>query len=256
MSKLIKNENGIGQVLVIAIIVVVLVVAGLIIWQATKTKKSPTSNIAPTSASTTKTTSKPLVSSACQKVFNDSSLCAFAAHSNISTMAYNATGTSTSATGSKSTFTVVNDGKGNTEVTYSNGGQLLTSVTLDGNTYVQTGAGGTWYEYSGSSLGSAQSVPNPTSGFNLNFTTSIPAGVSVSKVGTSACGNLTCNQYKVTDSSTPTTTEYVYFDTTNYLLREWTSNDTSTGVSVDLTFSYPSAPITIKMPSPVQQISS
>jgi hypothetical protein len=248
MTRLSSNEKGVGGSLVIIVIVVVLAVAGVITWQLTK--KSPSST--PTSSSVSaKTASSAAVSSACLKQFNDNSLCAFAEHTNISSQQYVAMGTATSATGTKSTFTVKNDGKGNTEVIYGSNGQQLTSISLDGVTYIQSAPGGTWYEYSGSSLSSATSVPNPTSGFNLNFTTTTPAGVKVTKIGTASCGSLSCEEYKVVVASAPTATQYVYFDTSDYLLRQWASNEPG-GVSVNLTFSYPA--VTITKPSPVQQI--
>ena len=187
------------------------------------------------------------------KAYNDSNLCAFANHTNIASQQYVAIGTATTGSGTSSTFTVSNDGKGNTEVTYGSNGQEVSSISLDGVTYVQEGTGTTWLEYSSGAVG-ATAVPNPTSGFDLNFNSSTPAGVTVTKEGTSACGSLSCYGYKVVDVATPTTTAYVYFDTHDYLLRHWTSNDTTTGVSVNLTFSYKT--VTITKPSPVQQITT
>jgi hypothetical protein len=247
MSKLSKNQKGIAQLYVIIAVIIVLAAGGVIAWQATK-KSTPT---APSSTASANTAT---VSSACLKSYNDSALCAFAEHTKIADQQYVAIGTATSGTGTTSTFTVSNDGKGNTEVIYGSNGQEISSISLGGITYIQVGTGTTWLEYSSSTLGSAGVAPNPTSGFDLNFNTATPAGVTVTKKGTSACGSLTCYGYKVADVSTPTTTTYVYFDTHNYLLRHWTSNDTTTGVSVNLTFSYHL--VTIAKPSPVQQVTT
>lgn len=251
MPALKNDERGVGSIVIIGIAVVVLAIAGVTVWKLSS--KKTTSSTASTTA-TTKSVSTVAVSSSCLKAFHDSSLCAFANHTNISSQQYVATGTATSSSGTKSTFTVENDGKGNTDVAYGSNGKQISSISLDGVTYVQSAPGSTWLGYAGTGLGAASSVPNPTSGFNVNFTSSTPAGVSVTKVGTAACGKLSCNEYKVVDSATPTTTEYVYFDTQDYLLRQWTSNDTSTGVAVDLTFTY--QPVTIAKPSPVQMIST
>jgi len=248
MSKLTRDENGIGQVLIIVLIVIVLAVAGGVVWKLTKKN----SNTNTSSTTTSATASKPAISSACLKSFNDNSLCAFAEHTNINSQQYVATGTATTATGATSTFTVQNDGKGNTEVAYGSSGKQISSISLDGVTYIQEGAGTTWLEYSSASLGQAAAAPNPTSGFNLNFTTTTPAGVTVTKQGTAACGALSCNKYKVVVAATPGATQYVYFDSKDYMLRQWTSSDPSTGINVNLTFSYPS--VTITKPSPVQQI--
>jgi hypothetical protein len=247
MSKLSKNQKGMAQLYVIIAVIIVLAAGGVIAWQATK-KSTPT---APSNTASANTAT---VSSACLKAYNDSSLCAFAEHTKIANQQYVAIGTATSGTGTTSTFTVSNDGKGNTEVIYGSNGQEISSISLGGITYIQEGTGTTWLEYSSSTSGSATVAPNPTSGFDLNFNTATPVGVTVTKEGTSACGSLTCYGYKVVDVSTPTTTAYVYFDTHDYLLRHWTSNDTTTGVSVNLTFSYHS--VTIAKPSPVQQITT
>lgn len=248
MSMLTRNEKGIGQVLLIAIIIVVLVLAGGVIWKLTKKNSNTNTNASTTSASG----SQSAVSSTCLQSFKDRSLCAFAEHTNINSQQYAATGTATTAAGATSTFTVQNDGKGNTEVTYSSSGKQISSISLGGATYIQEGAGTTWLEYSSAALGQAAAAPNPTSGFNLNFTTTTPAGVTVTKQGIVACGSLSCDKYKVVVAATPGATQYVYFDSKDYLLRQWTSSDPSTGVHVDLTFTY--QPVMITKPSPVQQI--
>jgi len=236
-----------AQLYVIIAIIVVLVGGGVVAYEATK-KSTPNS---PTTVSQKASTAT--VASACLKSYNDSQLCAFAEHTNIASQQYVAIGTATIVNGTSPTFTVSNDGKGNREVTYGYNGQEISSITLNGITYIQEGSGTTWLEYTASSTVAA-SAPNPTSGFDLNFNTSTPAGVSVTKVGTSACGSLTCYDYKVVDVATPTTTAYVYFDTHDYLLRHWTSSDSTTGVNVNLTFTYKS--VTITKPSPVQQITT
>ena len=189
------------------------------------------------------------VNAACLKDFSDSKLCAFAEHTALSTMQYVAVGTATNAAGTSTSFTVKSDGKGDKDITYMSGSEQISAVILDGITYVQESAGGTWYEYT--TGGSSFTAADPTLGFTFNFNQATAAGVSVTKEGTAACGSLTCYKYKVIDSTIPGGTAYVYFDTNAYLLRQWTSTNTTTGISVNLTFSYPA--VTITEPSPVQQ---
>jgi hypothetical protein len=243
MPNLRRDENGIGQALIIVIIVVVLAVAGGIIWQSTKKNSNTTTGTA---------ISKPVVSSTCLQSFKDNALCAFAEHTNISSQQYVAKGTATLTNGTTSTFTVLNDGKGNTEVTYSSAGKQISSIRLNGVGYVQGSPGSSWLEYSNAGVGQATATPNPTSGFNLNFTTATPKDVMVTKQGTVACGSLTCKKYRVAVSSEPSGIQYVYFDTKDYMLRQWTSTNPSNGIDVNLTFNY--QPITITKPSPIQKI--
>jgi hypothetical protein len=238
----IKDNKGITKPAVIALIVIVLLVAaGVVIWQLAQ-KSSPGG-----SASITSTPSPIAVSSSCQKSFNDNTLCAFAEHLKLSAMAYVATGTATNADGASSTFTIKNDGQGNKELTYTKGSEQISAVTLNGVTYLQEGADTTWLQYP---TGNAPAAADPVSGFNLNLDTASTAGLTVTKERTSACGNLTCYGYKVIDASDPGGTAYIYFDNHSYLLRHWTSHNTRTGISVDLAFSYPT--VTIAKPSPVQ----
>ena len=238
----IKDSKGISRPIIIALIAIVLVIiAGAVIWQLTK-KSSPGG-----SAATTPTPTAVAVSSSCMKTFNDNTLCAFAEHIKLSAMEYVATGTAANAAGASSTFTVKNDGQGNKELTYSKGSEQISAITLDGVTYLQEGAGTTWSQYS---AGNAPAAANPVGSFNLNLDTASTAGLTVTKEGTSACGNLTCFGYKVVDASDPGGTAYIYFDNHNYLLRHWTSHNTKTEISVDLALSYPT--VNISKPSPVQ----
>lgn len=250
MPKLTKNESGIGYVFIIILVVVVLAAAGLIAWKVTKKNSNPSTS---STAATAKTVSNTAVSSACMKAYNDSALCAFAGHTNLSTQSYVATGTAVNSSGVHASFTSQSDGKGDTSVVYSSNGEQLSSISLDGNTYVQSSPGTTWIEYSKNSLGSA-AVPNPTSGFDLNLNNSASKQVTVIKDGTTACGDLTCYKYQVEDPSTPDAIEYVLFDTSSHLLREWISNNSSTGEAVSVSFAYQSVNIT--KPSPVESFSA
>lgn len=247
MSRLSKQEGGIGQVFIISLIVVIAAVTGVIIWRITKSdndsKKNTNISVPANYSSET---------NQCMRLLNNSLFCSFAKNTDISKQQYIATGTVTSSSGSSS-YTIQNDGQGNTQVTYIANGNQVSAISLDGSTFIQTGASATWLEYSGNNLGSA-AVTNPVSNFNLNFSSYIPAGVTVDSQGTAACGSLTCNKYKVNVASNPTATQYVYFDTSDYLLRQWTCSNLTSNTSVNLNFSY--EPVTITRPTPVQQISS
>jgi len=246
MLKSLKDNKGIASNVLIPVLVVVVVIAGLVIWQATKSSNK-------TSSSSSKTTASKVSfpeSSSCVKEFSDQHLCAFALNEQINNKQYTAVGTVTNKSGSKASYTVDNDGKGNTEVSYNANGQAISSIQLDGITYVKEGTTATWLEYSAGSA-SVPTVASPTSGFNLNFVSSTPSDVKVLYEGQVSCGSFSCFKYKVNVTSTPTATNYVYFDNSKYLLRQWTSTDSSTGINIDLSFNY--NPVSITKPSPVQQ---
>jgi hypothetical protein len=255
VPKVTKNQTGLGQVAIIIIVLVGLAVVGLIVWSLTKSNKPTNStNTANTSSNHPNIAASPAESSACLQAYNDSALCAFAEHMDVATLNYEATGTATSSTGTTSSFTIQNDGKGDKDMVYSANGKQISYIILDGQTYIQDGSGTTWLEYTGAASSSADVPADPTSGFTLNFQNSTPASVQVTKEGTATCGSLTCYKYKVIETSAPTTTTYVYFDTSSYLLRQWTYSDSSDGAAVNLTFTYPA--VVISKPSPVQQINT
>jgi hypothetical protein len=247
-----KNQKGLGQVAIIILVLVGLVIIGLIVWGLTKSNKP--SNTANTASNHPNISASPAESAACLKAYADNALCAFAVHMNVSTLSYEATGTTTSSTGTESNFTIQSDGKGDKDMVYIADSKQISYIILDGQTYIQSGSGTTWLEYTGAASTTADVPADPTSGFTLNFQNSTPASVQVTKDGTTACGSLTCYKYTVIEASASTTTTYVYFDTANYLLRQWTYSDSTDSTAVNLTFTYPTVVIT--KPSPVQQINT
>jgi outer membrane lipoprotein-sorting protein len=251
MKKIAKAEKGLSSILITAIIVVILAVAGVVIWQVTK--KSPTSNTAATNTASTTSAANANISSACLKIFNDDKLCAFAEHTDIETIEYVATGTAVNGSGTSGSFTVQHDSSNNSSIVYTTSSKQLSEINFDGATYVQNGSGTTWYEYTTSNQASAAGIPNPVSSFELKFNTGNGNGYTAIKDGTAPCGNLTCYKYQVKVASSPDTTQYVWFDTKDYLLREFSYNDSSTGISADINFSYQS--VKIAAPSPVQVVS-
>lgn len=235
------GKKGLSQVALFILAVVVLIVVGVFYLE---TYKHST-----TTSTSTKTTPSVAESSSCLKAYNDKALCAFAEHMKISTQQYIANGTATNSSGGVSNYTVKNDGKGNKEVVYTSSGNQITSITYGGTEYVQTGSGATWYK-SPASTTTASVATNPTSGFTLNLSNGKTVGVTVTKAGTASCGKYSCDKYKVVTDSTPNATQYVYFDSSKYILREWTYNNPTSGISVDLTFNF--QPVTIIKPTSAQ----
>jgi outer membrane lipoprotein-sorting protein len=235
-KKLQNNEQGIAQILIIIIAVVVLGAVGFVGYKVATKNKSKT-----TSSSTATTNA---VSSSCLSTYHDANICHFASFStSFDKTAYTATITTTQQ-GTTSTLTMKNDGKGNTAMTGTSDGQQFNSILLDGNTYI--GSGGTWMEYKSGSTAPTQS--NPTSNMNIGVGTK---GITFKNLGTDACGSQSCFKYQVTDAAMAGTTQYVWFDNSSYKLREWKYSDGS-GNSTDMTISY--GAVTITAPSPVQVI--
>ena len=144
-------------------------------------------------------------------------------------------------------MTLSSDGKGNTSLVATSNGQTLSSISLNGSTYIQTGAGATWIEYPVGSAGNPSESSNPASSMNIGVGSN---GITYKAEGTASCGSLTCYKYEVLDSAQPGATQYAWFDTSSYKLREWQESDSTEG-TVTMLVTYQAVNITA--PSPVEK---
>lgn len=241
-----KQEQGMGHILLIALIVVVLAVVGGAGYEVSQKNKPKASTNSTTVSSTSPA---PASDATCVATYHDANLCKFSANSDISKIPYTATLTTVNSSGG-GTMTLSSDGKGNTSSTLTGNGTTISTIQLAGASYVQTTSGGTWYEYPAGTSTPSSTTSNPTSSMSL----ALGSTVTYKPLGTSACGSLTCYEYSVTTALTPGQTQYVWFDTGQYKLREWKDTDTS-GDSTDMKITYPGS-VTISKPSPVQSFSS
>ena len=177
---------------------------------------------------------------------NDNRICNFEKnYLPINDASYTSTVNVTSPQGTVSNLTYSSDGKGNSAVSGTSDGQQLSSIVLDGNTYVKvTGSG--WIEYS-SSAADAPAQINPTASMNIAVGQS---SLTFQYLGTMACGSLSCYKYSVGESSQPDVSQVIGFDKTSYKLRTWTyQGDTG---STNMTIEY--EPVTIAAPSPISAV--
>ena len=242
------QEQGLGHVLLAIIIVVVLGVIGFAGYTVAN-RNSPKASTKTTT--TTSSSEKSADDTGCVSTYHDANLCKFAGNANLDKLAYKATAT-VAGSDSPGEFTVESDGKGNSSVSTTGAGQTFNAITLDGNSYIQTGS--VWYEYpKDSSTNDASNTgdTNPASGVDLV----LGSGVTYKPEGTEACGSLTCFKYEVTDTAQPSSVQTVWFDNQHYLIRRWQSADTADGKTTTtiLEVSYPGN-VTITKPSPVQVI--
>lgn len=238
-----NNEQGVAHIALAAIVVVVIAVVGFAGW---KVSSGSSSNKV---SSATKAVSA-AAKSACLSTYHDNDLCKFEAQSiaqPIDKTGYTATITS-SQSGTDTSMVFKQDGKGNTSLSTTGGDSStqLNSIQYGGSTYIETN--GVWTKYSGASVPTDTTDPST----NLDFLNSL-TNTKFTKIGSESCGGLTCLKYQITDNITPNATQYVWFDTKNYLLREWNSTDTSSG-TVDMKITYGS--VSISAPSPVQDFSA
>jgi len=236
-----RSEEGFAHLLLIIIVVVVLAAVALAGWRIMDKHKNPSTG------SNTPKVRNSAVESQCLATYHDSDLCSFqaiAAAEPIDKTAFKATLTTVQAD-SNTTMTFEQDGKGNSSLMSSGGGSALNSITFNGSTYIQNGT--TWIRYPSGT--STPTTTNPDT--NLSFLSSI-ANTKFTKLGSEACGNLTCIKYQITDNATPAVKQYAWVDTHDHLMREWSSTDGTS--STDMKLSYEA--VTITTPSPVQDFSA
>lgn len=240
MRRCIKSdERGFAHLLLIAGALGVVIVVGLAGWAVFgKNKKTP--------STTPKTTGSAYAN--CMAGYHDTKLCQFAAHYQpLAKSSYQATVSVTSPQGTISNLVYSSDGKGDSEVTGTSDGQQLSSIELAGNTFIKV-SGSDWIEYpSGATNAPAQTDPTA----NLDDSVA-ESNLSFQSLGTAACGSMTCYKYQISEHSQPDATQDIWFDTSAYLLRQWTYHG-DTG-STSMTISY--QPVSITAPSPVKVITS
>lgn len=245
-KKLRADQRGVAHLLYVVLVLVVVAGIGFAAWRISDKHKATTVGSAAVSTTANTAASKAAVSS-CLSTYHDSRLCNFAANStSFEKTAYTASVTSTQS-GTTSNLTLASDGKGNTKLTGTANGETFNSVTLNGVTYLQSGGTGPYIEYP---TGSTAPTTDPTSSMNIGVGNS---GITFKYLGTAACGSLTCYKYQVADSTMPGTTQYVWFDNSNYQLRQWQATDSS-GNTTDMTITYGSVNITA--PTDVESLSS
>ena len=248
-----SDQRGIAHLMYAVIVVVVIAIIAVVGWQvAGKNKNGSTTSSTSSSSSASAKAVANAAQSACMTKLNDKDFCKFTAQeaaqpfektASVITM----TGTSS---GESSTITLKQDGKGNTQLSMDTGGTTFNSIELNGHTYAQTAAGGPWIDY-GSSTAPGQTNPDSS----LTSLLSDLVTTKITRIGSEACGNLTCLKYQVSDSTTPTGTQYIWFDTSSYMMREYSETGvTASGDSMDMKINYQA--VTISMPSPVQSLSA
>jgi prepilin-type N-terminal cleavage/methylation domain-containing protein len=250
MGKLKQDNRGFSAVEMVVVIVVLAVIGavGYVVYK-NHNKSTPTSSSSSTNSGQSNGAAT-AADTSCLATYHDANLCHFAGNStNFDKTAYMATLKQTNSQGTTTDMTLASDGKGNTSLVATSGGQQISSISLNGNTYIQSGSGTTWIEYpSGSSANTSQAT-NPTSGMSIGVGSS---GITYKAEGTASCGSLTCYKYQILDSAQPSTTQYAWFDNSSYKLREWQSTDSTNGT---LTMNITYQTVNITAPSPVQQYS-
>jgi len=238
-----NQQEGMGHVFMVILVLVVLAVIGLIGYKvAGGNKKAST-----TTTTTTANTETSAANSGCVATYKDENLCKAAANNNLDKLSYKGTIVTTGADGQSTTLTMLSDGKGNSSSSGDLGGLALNTVTYAGHYYLQTD--GTWYDYGTNSGAAPTGTDDPANDAKIT----LGSGETYKPLGKEACGTSSCFKYQVIDATSPGAQQFVWFDTNNYRVRQWTGVDTD-GSKLSMTINYQS--VSISKPSPAQPFSA
>ncbi|HKU18580.1 MAG TPA: hypothetical protein VJP80_04865 [Candidatus Saccharimonadales bacterium] len=237
MQRVSKKEQGVGHIgaIVVMVVVAAVAVSGYVVWK----KHNDMAGV------------NPAVSAALKNVqcsMSDKDLCKFFA--SLKAQKYSTINSSTTADGKTNTSLIQTEGtdkfhmKSTGELTYETitiGNTIYTKDTTDNKWWKQTIAQADISKYTDNTASPNLTEPDSTT------TSKQP---TYKKLGTEACGNLTCFKYQVIDPNNPGTSEYIWFDTKSYQLRRDRTVDG--GTTLDSTFSYDT--VTIVAPSPTKDL--
>ncbi|MDO8591924.1 MAG: hypothetical protein Q7R60_03330 [bacterium] len=232
-----KNQSGMAHVLLGLIVVVVIAVIGGVAWKVSKNSSTPSTGI------------NKVVQDKCMAEVNDSVFCKFAgAFGNVGD--YKVIVNST-AEGSASVLELANDSKGNSSMVVKvNGQEQGNIISYSGVTYSKDYTDGQWFKYAASDTTKPSTVDLKKEFLKSDFKGDDGQKLEYKKIGTEKCDNLSCYKYQTVDSQKPTETDYIWFDTKDYLLRRATVNDSKTNSNAEMTISY--ASVVISAPSPTK----
>ena len=242
-----ENKKGFAPILVVALVVVVIAgVAGYIFMSNKGESALPKVNIPGV---------KTALNSKCK--FNDAELCKYinkGMAQDMSKLNYTIKTTSTDPEGKISNGEMKMDNKGNSQIVSSEKGKETSNIIVMGNiTYMKDFTDNKWFKMEnesedGQEMGDMPNMESIKEEFEKQ-----QENIEYKKIGKEACGTLTCFKYQIIDPTLTDTTQYIYFDDREYLMRKMSTKDQS-GYSYEMIFEY--GPVTITAPSPVKEMPS
>lgn len=237
-KKLQRNQNGIAQVMLAAIVIVVIAAIGLVAWKVSSNRSTLTTGI------------NKATQDKCMTEVNDKQLCKFAgAFANITD--YKVVINGTDSTG-PSVITLSYDSKNNISENVTQNGQDQGSVIVySGATYVKDSTTeGVWLKFAAGDKNAPAALDIKKEFLKADFKNDSGQKFTYKNLGTEKCDKLTCYKYQETDPAKPTETTYLFIDTRDSLLRRISVSDSTAKTSAEMTITYETVVITA--PSPVK----
>lgn len=216
MKKIRLNQRGIAHLAVLVLIVVAVGAIGFVGYTVSTKNKNNSSSKSSQVAQVSQPAVK--VDDTCLKQLNDKDLCKFATNVKALDKTSFVENLSMSNESGSTTMKISQDANGNNEASFKMAGFDFDVITVGG--YIYSKDSGVWVRYpAGSDL--APPAEDPLKDMNLFDAKDYTDGgkVTFKKVGTEACGSVTCFKYDVTDRSDTGGQYSMWFDTKDYQLR-------------------------------------
>lgn len=226
------------MVIVAIVVVVILLVAGGYFYIMNKTgDANPITALKKTTASVT-------LNDKCD--YNDPDLCKFI-NAQAKQTKYEVTMTGTE-NGEESTSTFTIDGA-KTHMVIKAGDQNYNTITIDKTTYTKDPSDNKWWKQTTTDTADT-STADEVKFEAPSATASAEEKTTFTKVGKEACGKLTCFKYTSVTGTDSGSTETLWFDDTQYLLRKMTT--TSADGTITMVYAYDN--ISVTAPSPTKDV--
>lgn len=136
----------------------------------------------------------------------------------------------------------------NSEMTSATAGKEdMHVISIGETTYTLDYADNKWWKYTPTSSEASDSVVSETKE-SLDF--DADGQTTYKKIGKEACGKFNCFKYQVVEPGNEDSTEYIYFDDKDYLLRK-TRSEGKDGTISESTIEYGN--VSVSAPSPVKE---
>lgn len=160
-------------------------------------------------------------------------------------------GTTTDKDGKVSTWLMKMQGEAKSQMTSSDQGEeKYNTITIDNVTYTKDYSDNKWFK---STLSSETDSSNDYIKNDVDFDekeASAEDKTTYQKIGIESCGKWSCFKYQVIDPQNNESTEYIYFDNEEYLLRKMRTEDND-GAITEIIYDY--SKFSISEPSPIKE---
>lgn len=228
--------GGLAHIQLALLMAVVVAAVGLVAWKVTDNRSTIATGI------NQDTQSK------CITVVNDKLFCKFAGvFANVTN--YKATISITDQNGASANYDLAYDGKNNSSMVVKQNGQEQGNIVVySGVTYSKDYSDGQWFKYGTGDKNTPQFLDLKKEFLKADFKGDNGQKLEYKNLSTEKCGELKCYKYQETDPQKPTETNYLWFDTKDYLLRRVSANDGKTSTEMTVTY----ASVSITQPSPTK----